>query len=309
MTKAIAGPAEHVPERVALFGMECAFTTSFLGSLLESQAANVVAIVLPQTQQSARTSEPSWLHQHRSLENVPIIELSRRSELTSSGFLDRLAALEVDVIVVACFPWRLPSAVFDLPTIATVNVHPSLLPDGRGPEPIFWAFRRNLDTTGVTVHAIDDGLDTGSIIDQRAEAIPPNATMITLERSLAHIGADMVSDFLSAPLHAVTMRPQPVNEGRPAPFPASEDLIVTTSWPTAAAVRFINGVSPIYGPIEVLVLASGQRLAVTEVLGIETGSAAADAVRLQADEAWIRFPDGLLHCRLRMRHQRFAIGI
>ncbi len=244
-----------------------------------------------------------------SLDNLTIIELSRRRELTSRGLLCRLAALDVDLIVVACFPWRLPTAVRALPSIASVNVHPSLLPDGRGPEPIFWAFRRDLDTTGVTLHVIDDGLDTGPIIDQRSAAIPSDATMITLERSLARIGADMVSDFLSAPLHSVTTWPQPIGEGRPAPFPKAEDLIVTTSWQATKAARFINAVSPVYGSIEVLVLANGQRLAVAEVLEIENSTSAATAVQLQEDEAWIRFPDGLLHCRLRLVHQRLAFEI
>jgi methionyl-tRNA formyltransferase len=292
-----------------LFGMECAFTASFLESLLATRVANIVAIVLARTEPAARATKPSWPSQSKSLDNLTIIDLSRRSELTSRGLLCGLAALDVDVIVVACFPWRLPSAVLALPSIASVNVHPSRLPDGRGPEPIFWAFRRDLDTTGVSLHAIDDGLDTGPIIDQRSVAIPSDATMITLDRSLAQIGADMVSDFLSVPLHAVTMRPQPANEGRPAPFPKAEDLIVTTSWSASMAARFINGVSPIYGSIEVLVLANGQRLAVTEVLEIENSTSAATAVQLQEDGAWIQFPDGLLHCRLRLVHQRLAFEI
>lgn len=308
MTMAIAEQVKHDPKRVALIGMECTFTTSLLGSLLASRVANIVAIVLARTDAAARATEPSWPRQSKSLDNLTIIELSRKSELTSRGLLGRLAALDVDVIVVACFPWRLPSAVLVVPSIASVNVHPSRLPDGRGPEPIFWAFRRDLDTTGVTLHAIDDGLDTGPIIDQRAVAIPSDATMITLERSLAQIGADMVSNFLSAPLHSVSMRPQPTSEGRPAPFPEAEDLIVTTAWPVTKAARFINGVSPIYGSIEVLVLANGQRLAVADVLEIENSTSAATAVRLQEDEAWIQFPDGLLHCRLRLVHQRLAFA-
>jgi len=265
--------------------------------------------VLARNEAAARPTEPSRRRRPKSLDNLTTNELSRRSELTSRGLLGRLAALDVDVIVVACFPWRLPPAVLVLPNIASVNVHPSRLPDGRGPEPIFWAFRRGLETTGVTLHAIDDGLDTGPIIDQRSEAIPSDATMITLERSLAHIGADMFSDFLSAPLHAVTMRPQPTNEGYPAPFPEAEDLIVTTSWPATKAARFINGVSPIYGSIEVLILANGQRLAVAGVLEIENSTTAATAVRLREDEAWIQFPDGLLHCRLQLVHQRLAFAI
>lgn len=306
--KPIAEPGMHIPKRVVLFGMECGFTASFLETLLASRVANIVAIVLARTEDASQAAEPSWLRQSASLDNVTIIELSRRGELTSRELHCRLAALDADVIVVACFPWRLPTAVFGLPSLASVNVHPSLLPDGRGPEPIFWAFRRDLDVTGVTLHTIDEGLDTGPIIAQRSEAIPSDATMIRMERSLAHIGADMVSDFLSTPWHAVTMRPQPAHAGYPAPFPRREDLVVTTSWSAATAARFINGVSPICGSIEVLVLANGQRLSVAEVLQIEDSPAAATVEQLHGDEAWIQFPDGLLKCRLRMVHQRLAFA-
>jgi methionyl-tRNA formyltransferase len=289
--------------------MECGFTASFMEPLRATGTADTVAIVLARTETAAPSAVPPWLRQFRSLDSSTILELSRKSELTSHGFLNELEALNVDVIVVACFPWRIPSAVLALPSKANVNVHPSMLPDGRGPEPIFWAFRRGLATTGVTLHAIDDGLDTGPIIDQRAALISSDATMITIERSLARLGADMVSEFLSAPPHESTMRPQSTNEGRPAPFPDVDDLIVTTTWPATKAARFINGVSPIYGSIEVLVLTTGQRLAVTEVIGVEKHRSVRTAVRQQKDEAWIQFADGILHCRIRLTHQHLSFEI
>lgn len=301
-------PDTHDPKRIVLFGMDCAFTASFMESLLATRAAEIAAVVLPRTASAAEEAEssPVWLTD--STGNLPIIELSGRSELTSGQFRSALADLEPDAIVVACFPWRLPSSVFALPGTASVNVHPSLLPSGRGPEPIFWAFRRGLHETGVTVHVVDDGLDTGPIIGQRSVPIPPDATMITLERTLAHLGADMLSEFLRTPFRSVTACPQPTGDGRPAPFPTAEDLIVTTSWNAAAAARFIDAVSPVYGSIEVLVLANGQRLAVTDVLGIDESSFAS-AVQLQQNEAWIRFVGGTLHCRLRTIRQPLAFDV
>jgi methionyl-tRNA formyltransferase len=289
--------------------MECGFTASFMEPLRATGTADTVAIVLARTETAAPSADPPWLRQFRSLDSSTILELTRKGELTSHGFLSAIEALDVEVIVVACFPWRIPAVVLALPSIAGVNVHPSLLPDGRGPEPIFWAFRRGLATTGVTLHAIDDGLDTGPIIDQRALSIPAGATMITLERSLARLGADTVSEFLSAPSHAIKLRPQPIDAVHPAPFPEATDLIVTTSWEATTAARFINGVSPIYGSIEVLVLTTGQRLAVTEVLEIEKYPSAKTALRQKKGEAWIQFADGILHCRIRLTHQHLSFEI
>jgi methionyl-tRNA formyltransferase len=309
MTMADADPVKHAPKRMVLFGMDCDFTVAFLEALRTSQDAHIVAIVLARTEPSPRAAAPSCTRQFKALAGLNIVELSRKNELTSPGFLSTLEALDVDLIVVACFPWRLPSAVRALPHMASINVHPSLLPDGRGPEPIFWAFRRGLAATGVTLHLMDEGLDTGPIIEQRAITIPSDATMITLERVLARLGAEMFSDVLRAPLHSVAARPQARDVGWAAPFPQTDDLIVTTAWPATRAARFINAVGTVYGPLEVLVLANGQRLAVTEALEIENSTSAVSALQLQGEMAWIRFPDGLLHCRLQPAHQRLAFEI
>jgi len=304
---ATSEPDVHEPRRVVLFGMDCTFTASFMESLLATRAAEIAAVVLPRTEPAAQAAESPRAGLADSLSDVAVIEVSGRRELSSPEFHSSLAGFDSDLIVVACFRWRLPSSVRAVPRIASINVHPSLLPDGRGPEPIFWTLRRGLHTTGVTLHVMDDGLDTGPVIAQRSVAIPSGATVITLERTLARLGADLLGNFLDVPFGSVTTYPQHTNNGWSAPFPDVEDLIVTTSWSVTAAARFINAVSPVYGAIEVLVLANGQRLAVAEVLGIDEGATSASAVQLQEDAAWIRFPDGILHCRLRSIRQRLTL--
>ena len=305
---AAAKPDEAEQTRIVLFRMECAFTAPIAELLLATPGVSIAAIVLARTSPAAPACDSSWTGQLALQEGVPVIDLSERGALRSGTFLSTVATFAPDLIVVACFPWRLPPAVFSLPRIGSVNIHPSLLPDGRGPEPIFWAFRRHLESTGVTLHVIDEGLDTGPIIDRRRVAIPSDATMLTLERSLAHIGAEMLREFLADPSSLASASPQPAGAGRPAPFPGAGDLLVTTEWQAAAAARFINGVSPVYGPVEVLVLATGQRLAVEAVLGIEAPTPTTSAVVLRGDRAWIEFANGRLHCRLRSTRQQLTFG-
>ncbi len=307
---AAAEPGKRDGTRILLFGMDCAFTEPIAELLLTAPGVRTAAIVLASTAPRAPASACSWRGQLATNEQVTIIELSERRELLSRAFVSTLATFESDLIVVACFPWRLPAPVLALPKIASINIHPSLLPDGRGPEPIFWAFRRDLDSTGVTLHVTDEGLDTGPIIAQRRVAIPSDATMPTLERSIARIGADMLSEFLNAPSPScsVSAWPQPVGIGHSAPFPDADDLRVTTSWKATKAARFINGVTPVYEFIEVVVLATGQRLAVAEVLGIEKRTSRTAPVLLKGDHAWIEFSDGVLHCRVRSMRQQLTFG-
>lgn len=291
-------PVRREPRRIVLFGMECAFTAEFTEALKSTRAADIVAIVLPRTE-----AEPIGF-----IDTAPVIGLSERRALRSPQFRSALSELDGDFMIVACFPWRIPASVRAIPRYGSMNVHPSLLPDGRGPEPVFWAFRRNLHTTGVTVHLLDDGFDTGPVVAQRSFAIPPDATMISLECALAQLGAELVAEIVGTAFPIPTS-PQTTEGEYQAPFPGTADLLVTTAWTGNAAARFIDAVVPVFGPVEVLVHSNGQRLAVTEVLSIEESNSSAPPVLLREDEAWIRFSDRTLRCRLRLVQHQLTLQI
>ena len=78
-----------------------------------------------------------------------------------------LAALQPDVAFVACFSRRIPKVLLDMPKHGFLNLHPSLLPRYRGPYPLFYCFREGEQETGVTLHFMDEGLDSGDIMLQR----------------------------------------------------------------------------------------------------------------------------------------------
>lgn len=75
-----------------------------------------------------------------------------------------------DLIVVYSMSHLLKKSVFSIPTYGTINLHPSLLPEYRGPNPIFWMYYNMEKFGGVTIHFIDEGEDTGDIILQ--EKVP-----------------------------------------------------------------------------------------------------------------------------------------
>ncbi|ASK61176.1 phosphoribosylglycinamide formyltransferase [Virgibacillus phasianinus] len=70
---------------------------------------------------------------------------------------------------------------------AIINIHPSLLPAFPGLDAIGQAFRAHVHTTGVTIHYIDEGVDTGPIIDQEALEILPSDTEETLKQRIQEI--------------------------------------------------------------------------------------------------------------------------
>ena len=84
----------------------------------------------------------------------------------SEDFLAKFDKLEYDLIVSAHFQRILPVRIFNRARAGALNLHPSLLPKYRGMAPQHWPIILGDAETGVTVHRIDDGVDTGRIMRQ-----------------------------------------------------------------------------------------------------------------------------------------------
>jgi phosphoribosylglycinamide formyltransferase-1 len=90
---------------------------------------------------------------------------------------DWLQLRGVDLVVLAGYMHLLTQAFLDRFRDRIVNVHPSLLPEFPGARAIDDALAAGVDTTGVTVHYVDQGLDTGAVIRQESIAVEPRATL------------------------------------------------------------------------------------------------------------------------------------
>lgn len=110
--------------------------------------------------------------------------------------IDEIRALAPDVIVVIAYGQILPRAVLEIPKIACLNLHASLLPRWRGAAPIQAAIAAGDRETGITVMFMDEGLDTGDILLQRKIDIAPNETGDSLHDRLAEIAPNALLDAL-----------------------------------------------------------------------------------------------------------------
>jgi methionyl-tRNA formyltransferase len=101
-----------------------------------------------------------------------------------------------EVIVVAAFGLLLPQPILDLPPAGCVNVHASLLPRHRGAAPIQACILAGDIETGITIMAMDAGMDTGGVISQGSFALASDDTAISLEPRLAELGRDLLIETL-----------------------------------------------------------------------------------------------------------------
>jgi len=110
--------------------------------------------------------------------------------------IEKIHALAPDVIVVFAYGQILPRAVLEIPKIACLNLHASLLPRWRGAAPIQAAIAAGDRETGMTVMYMDEGLDTGDILLQRKIDIATSETADSLHDRLAEIAPKALFDAL-----------------------------------------------------------------------------------------------------------------
>jgi methionyl-tRNA formyltransferase len=133
------------------------------------------------------------------------IAIAQPATIKSEAFAALLGGWAPDLVVVAAYGRILPRAVLELPRLGCINVHASLLPKYRGAAPIQWALLRGETATGVTIMRMNERMDEGAILLQRATPIAVDETYGALQTRLAALGATALMEALAA-LHAGTLR-------------------------------------------------------------------------------------------------------
>jgi len=127
-------------------------------------------------------------------------------------------------------------------------VHASLLPKYRGAAPINWALIRGEIETGITIMRVEEGMDTGPILLQRAIPITPEDNAGTLHDRLADLGASGLSDALQALARGEAVWvPQNEAGATQAPKLRAEDCRLELLGDPVAFVNRVRGLSPIPG--------------------------------------------------------------
>jgi methionyl-tRNA formyltransferase len=130
-----------------------------------------------------------------------------------------------DAAVVVAYGRILPPAFLRAPRRGCVNVHFSLLPRYRGAAPVNWAIARGERETGVTTMLMDEGLDTGPLLLQRATPVAPAETAPQLLARLSELGAELLGETLARFDH-IEPRPQRDEDATLAPLLKREDGLV-----------------------------------------------------------------------------------
>lgn len=217
-----------------------------LEALLASDHDVVAVITRPDAQrgrgrQSGRSPIGALADQH----GLPVLTPVRPSE---PEFLRELQKLEPECCPVVAYGALLPTQALAIPAFGWLNLHFSLLPRWRGAAPVQHAVLSGDDTAGACVFRIEEGLDTGPIIDCVTSPILPNDTSGSLLDRLAGEGAGLLVRALDAvEARTATYSEQSNNGVTLAPKLTVEDARITWTGSAIEVDRHVRGVTPAPG--------------------------------------------------------------
>lgn len=124
------------------------------------------------------------------------LQLFRKEDLTAqlNGWLHVSGA---ETVFMMTFPWKIPADVFSGP-VKFYNFHYGLLPEMRGADPVFESLRQQKKETGITVHALEKGIDRGPVLFRQQQPLSSEATHGLLCTQLAYLGARIIPEVLNA---------------------------------------------------------------------------------------------------------------
>lgn len=195
-------------------------TSDFALPALRTLDASCHQIVLVVTQpdkpkgRGLRLSPPTVKNLALSL-NLPVIQPLK---IKDPSLIQQLQALKPEIILVVAYGQFLPKEILDIPKYGCVNLHPSLLPQYRGPSPIPAAILQGEEKTGVTTMFIGEGMDAGPILLQKEIEIKPADTAASLHNKLAVIGANLLLETIDG-----------LENGKLSAIPQSEELATYTA--------------------------------------------------------------------------------
>ena len=201
--------------------------------------------------------QPAPVHQAALDAGIPVYNpVSLKKD---EGARAQFAALGADVAVVAAYGLILPRAVLDAPRHGCLNIHASLLPRWRGASPIQHAVWHGDAQSGVGIMQMEEGLDTGPVLAERAVAIGDATTAQTLHDALAAAGAELIVATLGRIAAGDYPVPAPQDESRAtyAPLLSKEDGRVDWTQDAAQIARQVRALNPWPG---VWTQAGGKRL-------------------------------------------------
>ena len=293
---------------ILYFGSSGLLSTKPLKALLDN-GFKVCAVVFDETENAAQqlgniaivnTQTDSivslaWAHQ------IPTLRLG-------NAFNDSLLALQnyqPDIILVSCYARILPSSVTSLAKLGCFNIHPSLLPAYRGPEPIFWQLKFGEQEMGVSIHKLTETIDGGDILKQQPLTLRNGLTRLEIERFFANAAADLLLEVLGKLEHYLNLA---VNQNNTLlkksaayrSFAQADDFNLSNHWAAQRLYNFVCAYAHSNRYFNCSI--NGEIFRITEALWFDITSYMDEPYNIEKDKVTFNCSSGLIQCCLSKYH-------
>ena len=176
---------------------------------------------------------------------VPLLLLDKKEykeQLTAA-----IKEYAVNVGLLMTFPFIITKEILELPAKGFINFHYGLLPACRGPQPVLRHLLNNDKEAGITVHKVDEGIDTGPIVMQEKITIEETDTYGILQSKLAFLAAKQATNLLKILSYGQIIPAIPQNEEKAAYYEMPDATELTINWSKMTAqeiVRLANACNP-----------------------------------------------------------------
>lgn len=190
--------------------------------------------------------------------STPVYQVA---DLNAPEIVAQLAALRPDVVLVCGWPQLIGPAVLRIPSKGCIGSHPTLLPRHRGHHPLIWALVEGLSESGLTFFYMNERVDSGDILWQRAFPITSEDDASTLYRKIMRLASEGLCEFLpqlergTAPRRA--QEPQLASYWRRR---TEQDGEIQWRWPAQRIYNLIRGLTHPYVGAHTFIV--GQKLVV-----------------------------------------------
>ena len=224
--------------RIAVIG-QAAFGESVLNALVE-KGENVVAVFCPPEREGRR---PDPVKVAAEGYDIAVLQFRR---MRNQDAIDAFKALNTDLCVMAFVTDIIPDEILEAPSKGTIQYHPSLLPEHRGPSSINWPIINGEDKTGLTIFWPDKGLDTGPVLLQKETPISADDTLgsVYFDR-LFPMGVEAMVEAVE--LVKEGKAPKLLQDESKATYEGwckAEDAIIDWSKPVADVYNLVRGADP-----------------------------------------------------------------
>jgi len=282
--------------RVLLLGTLGRFSSAAFADLLRTTPVSAVAVPgrpLPHPQWQLPVTPPDGEAHLAGLARAADVPVLHVDGPEANGYAP-LMAVDAELILIACWPWRLPESVYGSPRLGCFNLHPSLLPAYRGPDPLFWQFHDGIQSGGVTLHQLVEQLDAGPIALQEEFLLRDGITEEETSQALGALGGRLLLEALRrVQRNDLSLRPQQKQAASVFGWPSAADFRFTAHWSARHGYNFIRAMDQ-RGQAFQLTALDGRYFEAHHAIGYDADAELSDPWKIQHGELWLQCSPGVL---------------